>query len=1106
MRQNKTFRGGPTPGAATRPSMFGEPLEPRLLLAATATSGGALAKIGTTLAADAAGTTGAVSVDAYAAPGDGAALTRAERRLGAVDVTRHGRSVDAQVPVTALAALAALRSLRFARPDELVTHVGAVTSQGDVSDRSSNARSTYGVTGSGETVGILSDSFNNSGDADTYATDVASGDLPANVQVLAEDPTPGTDEGRAMAQVIYDSAPGASLAFATAEGGQATMAANINSLVLAGANVIVDDVTYLAEPMFQDGPVAQAVAAAVAKGVAYFSAAGQTGSDGYASSWRSAGTLAAGAIPSAPGAPAFYGGTLFNFATSGAADPYNAFTLAAGASLTLSFQWDSPYYSVSGGSGDPNQVDAYVLNATGTQVVGGGVNRDIGGDPVQVFTYTNTTGASATFNLALATEAGSAVPGYVKYVDFAGQATGWTDGYNSGTIYGHANAPTAGAGSEAVGAADYAQTPAFGTTPAVLEPTSATGTTPVLFDTSGNRLATPAVRQSPGLVAPDGVSTTFFGTAGNGSAYPSFFGTSAAAASAAGAAAVVLSKVPTLSPAQLDAALQSTALDMGAPGVDAQSGYGLIQTDAAIAAGIRATTGTVTGTVFVDANGNHTLDATEAGYAGGATVYVDANDNGVLDAGEASTTTAANGTFTLAGVPIGSAVVLRVVRPNGYVATDTNVTSTANLQAVAVAAGATTANVNFGLFPYAFAGTSGNDSYTLQVDPTTKTMDDVTLAGTTTMSVAFALLPSLLFDPGAGDDTLTVSFLNGNPVPSGGLTYDGGPAATATGNALVILGSTSSDTITLKAQQTSVNYVATIEAVNIASETIDGDGGNDGVIINVPPATGEAVTFNGGVGSSSFIFDGQLPNNGAGYVFNAGTAAGDNGTINVEGGTYDLPAGDPGTTSANLTLAASYATIVVPAAAAGTGVNVRHLAAINLSAGGQVTVAAPPTHADRAVLVVANTVTVATGARLDLSGNDMVVQGGSLSAITALAAVGYAAGGWYGLGLASSTAEADTTHTTALGVIANSASLYSSTNLFDGIVAPAATAVLVRYTYYGDTNLDGTVNIADYTRVDAGFLAKSTGWANGDFNYDGVVDGSDYTLVDNAFNNESTPL
>ncbi len=1085
-------------GTATRLPSFFDALEARVFLSAAPTGRGPLAKLDATLAAATGG--GAVAVEAYADPGRAAALVAAERQLGGTGITRHGRSVFATLPAASLARLAAVPALRFARSDELLTHAGAATSQGDTADRAAAARSTYGLTGSGVTVGILSDSFNDSGGTDTYATDVASGDLPANVQVLAEDKSTGTDEGRAMAQVIYDSAPAASLAFATAEGGQATMAANIASLVKAGAKVIVDDVSYLAEPMFQDGPIAKAVAAATAAGVSYFTSAGDTDSRGYASSWRSAGTLAANAIPAAAGAPAFYGGTLFNFATDGTTQPYNSFSLGAGQSLTLSFQWDSPYYSVSGGSGSPNQVDAYVLNAAGTQVVGGGVNYDIGGDPVQVFTFTNTTGAAGTFNLALATEAGSALPGYIKYVDFAGSATNWAYGFNAGTIFGHANAAPAGAGLEAVGAASYLNTPAYGTAPATLEPSSATGTTPILFDASGNRLATPVVRQSPGIVAPDNVDNTFFGTDTDGDGKPNFSGTSAAAASAAGVAALLLQKFPTLSPAALDNALQSTALDMGTAGVDPQSGYGLIQADKAIAAVVSATTGTVTGTVFVDANSNGTLDTGEAGYSGGATVFDDLNKNGVLDAGEPSTTAATDGTFALTGVPVGSAVVIRAVVPNGFVATAVSRT-------IAVTAAGTTAAVTLGLFPYTFTGTTGNDAYTLQVDPTTKTNIDIALTAagvTTTYTSPKSALPAIVFTPGAGDDSLTVNFANGSPVPGTGLTYDGGAAATSAGNTLVINGSTANDTATVTAQQT-VFDSSTINVFDIASETINGNGGTDATTLNAALATGQALAVNGGVGTSTLTIKATLPSSGAGYTFNAGTASGDVGVLNVNTGTYAL-AGDPATTSANLTVNAnSGGTVTFAAAAAGAGVNQRHLTALNVASGGAVTVAAPPTHADRALLVT-NTLSVGSTGRLDLAGNDLVVQAGNVTTITALAATAYVGGAWTGYGLTSSAAAADTTHTTAVGVIANSASLYNSTNLFDGVLAPAAAAVLVRYTYYGDANLDGVVNLADYTRIDGGFIAAGTGWANGDFNYDGVVDGSDYTLIDNAFNTQTVAL
>jgi len=67
--------------------------------------------------------------------------------------------------------------------------------------------------------------------------------------------------------------------------------------------------------------------------------------------------------------------------------------------------------------------------------------------------------------------------------------------------------------------------------------------------------------------------------------------------------------------------------------------------------------------------------------------------------------------------------------------------------------------------------------------------------------------------------------------------------------------------------------------------------------------------------------------------------------------------------------------------------------------------------------------------------------------------------------------------------------------------------VLIKYTYYGDANLDGVVDGSDYTRIDSGYITSgSTGWMNGDFNYDGVINGSDYTLIDNAFNTQGAQL
>jgi autotransporter-associated beta strand protein len=144
---------------------------------------------------------------------------------------------------------------------------------------------------------------------------------------------------------------------------------------------------------------------------------------------------------------------------------------------------------------------------------------------------------------------------------------------------------------------------------------------------------------------------------------------------------------------------------------------------------------------------------------------------------------------------------------------------------------------------------------------------------------------------------------------------------------------------------------------------------------------------------------------------------------------------------------------------------------------------------------------------LDITTQNQSNPSSSLHDVTAMVATAYANGTWTGPGITSSVAAAATSHLTAVGVVQNSQlpSPYNSSHTFMG-TAPGASDILVKYTYYGDANLDGTVNSADYSMIDNGFLTHATGWANGDFNYDGVINGSDYTLIDNAFNMQGASL
>ena len=133
------------------------------------------------------------------------------------DVGAHTlTAAAASQAVTALPADFAMLANRPSALDEPVTN-SQVGSDGATAAQVQQALDESGlsVSGSGIKVGVLSDSFNDLGGA---AADEADGALPpaSDVQVLKDLSSGGTDEGRAMMQIIHDIAPGADLAFYTA--------------------------------------------------------------------------------------------------------------------------------------------------------------------------------------------------------------------------------------------------------------------------------------------------------------------------------------------------------------------------------------------------------------------------------------------------------------------------------------------------------------------------------------------------------------------------------------------------------------------------------------------------------------------------------------------------------------------------------------------------------------------------------------------------------------------------------------------------------------------------------------------------------------------------
>ncbi len=530
-----------------------------------------------------------VVVDAIA-QGSSQALTADLQLLGCTEMHSHKRMVSAWCPIGDVNEMGKLASLNTVRAATSINSVGDITSQGDVAMRADIGRVNSSVDGNSIKVGTLSDSYDCLGGA---AADVLSNDLPPGVEVLDDTACPASDEGRGMMQLIADVAPGAAQAFHTAFNGQAAFANGIIALQGVGADVINDDVFYLAEPMFQDGIIAQAVDTVKNAGVAYFSSAGNSGRNSYESDFNPSGQF-----------DALNGGELHDFDAGPGVDIFQQFTLPAG-TTTFSFQWSEPYFSVSGLPGSASDYDIFIcvndtLAVDSSNCPIGGLSDNLGGDPIEVIQAT-VSGGSITAFIAISKFSGGS-NNFLKYIAFGGSI----DEYDtaSSTTSGHSNA----AGAEAVGAAFYALTPEFTTTTPILNNFSSAGGTPILFDLSGNPIS--ELRQKPEIVAPDGTNTNFFGNdigdPGDGSDldnFPNFFGTSAAAPHAAAVAALMLEAAGgsgSLIPDQIYTSLESTAIDIvrrssNGPlsdpgidnlslGVDFDSGYGLIQADAAILA------------------------------------------------------------------------------------------------------------------------------------------------------------------------------------------------------------------------------------------------------------------------------------------------------------------------------------------------------------------------------------------------------------------------------------------------------------------------------------------------------------------------------------------
>ena len=281
-------------------------------------------------------------------------------------VNEKHKIIQAWIPFDKLYQVAQLSFVKkITPPDYGYPRMGSVTTEGDVIHRASELRIAEGLDGTGVKVGVIADGVDNLSSAQ------ASGDLPAGITIQTY--AGSGDEGTALLEIVHDLAPGAELGFC----GPNTSLEMINCVndladsTKFGADIIVDDLSFIFEPYFEDGPLAQAVAG-VLSNVIYASSAGNVAQKHYQGNFI--GTIVHLCCPEHD----------FGLAAGGASDVTMNILLYPGTTRIV-LQWNEPF----GGSG--NDYDLIVMDEAESAFLFFSEDvQDGDDDPIEALFLTNT--------------------------------------------------------------------------------------------------------------------------------------------------------------------------------------------------------------------------------------------------------------------------------------------------------------------------------------------------------------------------------------------------------------------------------------------------------------------------------------------------------------------------------------------------------------------------------------------------------------------------------------------------------------------------------------------------------------------------------------------
>ena len=488
---------------------------------------------------------------------------------------RRGRLHEVSIPANKVTALLnALPSnvlVRLPYPHQAV----AVTGQGVAVTGAADMQA-LGKDGTGIKIGVIDLGFG------SLSSSQASGDLPPTgpnltITDYTGTGTGGTSHGTNVAEIVHDMAPGASLYLAKIST-EVQMNQALSDMAAAGVKVINHSVAWYAAAFYDGtGPICDIANSADTQGAQWINAMGNSRLQHYLGTFTDSDA-----------------DLRHEFATG---QNYNTINLTSGSAVSLILNWNAyPTTTI--------DYDLYLYNGnpdSGGVVVASSLNRQSGKGPsyypypYETIDYTPT--STGTYYIVVK-KANSSQPSKALTLFSTGP-----------------NLVTQTTASSMLQPADCAKVIGVGAVNLSDGPES--------FSSEG---PTTDGRAKPEIAAPDGVKTSLSSA---------FYGTSAASPHATGAAALLLANNPTLTPAQLRAALSAAVKDVNTAGFDYRTGSGRISLDAD-GDGLNHDAELLYGTspLLADTDGDGLTDAQEIQIYATSPILADSDGDGLTDGQE----------------------------------------------------------------------------------------------------------------------------------------------------------------------------------------------------------------------------------------------------------------------------------------------------------------------------------------------------------------------------------------------------------------------------------------------------------------------------------------